>query len=98
MKKNLYLFAIMFFALTLFVSAPAKAVSSNSNNNSDSLVGGILNLLGLGSNNNNNNNNKDKHKTSTALPINNGVEFLMIAGVIIGITSVNKAKKLKTAY
>lgn len=32
---------------------------------------------------------------STHLPINNGVAFLMVAGVAIGITTVSKAKSLK---
>lgn len=33
--------------------------------------------------------------SSTHLPINSGVMFLMVAGVAIGVTTVNKAKAVK---
>ncbi|MGN6178744.1 MAG: hypothetical protein ACTHNW_06165 [Mucilaginibacter sp.] len=33
---------------------------------------------------------------STQLPINGGVEFLMVAGVVIGIVTVQKYKTVKT--
>ena len=35
--------------------------------------------------------------TPAHLPINNGVAFLMVAGVAIGVTSVSKSKTLKAA-
>jgi len=35
--------------------------------------------------------------STTQLPINGGVEFLMVAGVVIGIVTVQKYKTAKTA-
>lgn len=101
MKKIAYLFAIIFFVSAVF-TAPAKAedyfwsgehnIGTPAPNNSTPA-----------SNNNNSNNNGGDHKKGdggnggggTALPINSGVVLLMIAGLAIGITSLNKIKNLQ---
>jgi len=92
MKKHFYLFSTVLLAATIFLSAPAKAENRNSpqGNNCDN-------------NQPQGNDNKqvqspEQSKTSTVatsntqLPINNGIVFLMVAGVVIGITTVSKSK------
>jgi hypothetical protein len=98
MKKLIYLFAIT-IALNVFTSVSAKAATSTtSSNNDQNLITEILDWLGLGgssssnSYSNNSSSNNNSNSASTQLPINNGIVYLLIAGVTIGIVTVKKYK------
>jgi hypothetical protein len=107
MKKLIYLLSIT-IALTVFtsVNASAKTLAPFNNNTATvapgvmcDLVGDILGLLGGGSNSGSNSGSNcppaNGNGGSTALPINGSVEFLMIAGAIIGIATVQRYKIAK---
>lgn len=109
MKKLIYLLSIT-VALTIFSSSNASAKTLSSGATVSSAVPGVMcDLLGdiLGSIFGNNNNHSGSggsgsggsggNSGSTQLPINGGVEFLMIAGAIIGIATVQRHKIVKTA-
>lgn len=49
-----------------------------------------------GNDNNDHNDKGDKHKNDNNLPINNGVLFLTIAGMGIGVIMIRKNKAVKT--
>jgi hypothetical protein len=98
MKKLIYLFSIT-IALSVLTSVSAKAattITSYSSSSDQSLLSDLLDLLGFGGNSNSgssysgSNHNNSGTTAGTQLPINNGVVFLLIAGVTIGITTVRK--------
>jgi len=100
MKKIACLFAIIFFTSAVFTAAPAKA--------EDYFWAGEYNTGTPAPNNtpapnsNSTSNSGEDHKKGdggggTALPINGGVVLLMIAGLAIGVTTLNKTKSLKLA-
>jgi hypothetical protein len=109
MKKQFYFALIIVIASTMFFSAPAKAQSTNNSTgvSSEGFLGDILGWLGFGDGSSSSSSSSGKTGTttgtsgttsgqsSTALPINNGIVFLMLGGFAIGITTVAKARKLK---
>ncbi|WP_183572437.1 hypothetical protein HDF18_04595 [Mucilaginibacter sp. X5P1] len=103
MKKHIYLFSVIMLASTLFMAAPANAstitVATVTSNNSNSWLGDLLGLLGLDgpSGSGNTGNTGNTGGSGTQLPINNGLMFLMAAGVVIGITAIKKNKLIKLA-
>lgn len=87
MKKQFYILTIFFFALTMFQAPAAKA---------DGLFGFDWGWpWGWGGGNNGGNNNGGNKGGSTNLPINNGVLFLTIAGIGIGVIMIKKNKAAK---
>jgi len=111
MKKLIYLLSIT-VVLTVFTSVSANAQTLTSSSNTTSVAPGVmcdflsdlLNALfgnsGSTTTNNGNittNSGSTCNTGSTQLPINGGVEFLMAAGVIIGIVTVQRYKAVKTA-
>jgi hypothetical protein len=101
MKKHIYLFSVVMLASTLFMAAPAKAstitIATTTSNTSNSLLGDLLGLLGFGGTPANPGNTGTTGGSGTQLPINNGVVFLMAAGLVVGITAVKKNKLTKLA-
>jgi len=102
MKKQFYLVLIIVLASTMFLSAPAKAQSTYKSTgvSSEGFLGDILGWLGFGDGSSGKTGTTGTTGTtsgqsSTALPINNGIVFLMLGGFAIGITTVAKARKLK---
>jgi len=100
MKKQFYIFSLILVATTVFNALPVKAKDrnpnidynntwpkgSNSNESNYSSVGQSNGALKTA------NGAPFTPSSSTNLPINNGVVFLMIAGIIIGITTLKKYK------
>jgi hypothetical protein len=95
-----YLFSIV-FALSLFISVSAKADSNNSqfsNTGPENILTEILDFFGFGhSSNNTSPSNKPSNnpgtaaiQTNAALPINNEIVFLTIAGIMIGVTVIKR--------
>ena len=104
MKKQFYLLATIFVLSTAFMASPAKAdTGSNSNSNSDNWLQDILNDLFGGSGSTTNSGSTSGSGTTgtgtsgTALPINNGIVFLTIAGIAIGVVTVKNKNKLVNA-
>jgi hypothetical protein len=95
MKKQFYLFSIA-LVLSLFMSVSAKADSNSNSNNDGGIIQQTLDLLGLGGSNSNS--NPPANQGGTQLPINNGVVFLTIAGIAIGIVTLKRAKAVSTAF
>ena len=105
MKKNIFLVALVLFTAVLFNAPSVKA------ENTDKTWSKTENYTpdGYGSNsmNNTHNNgpgNNGSHNagngpaiSNTALPINNGVVFLFVAGMAIGIVTLKKFKSLTPA-
>ncbi|MGN6178745.1 MAG: hypothetical protein ACTHNW_06170 [Mucilaginibacter sp.] len=106
MKKLIYLFSIA-IALTIFTSTSASAQTLTPSVKAPGVMCDFLSdlLAALFGNNSNNTTTTTttsggsncNNTPSTQLPINGGVEFLMIAGVIIGIVTVQRDKTAKTA-
>jgi hypothetical protein len=107
MKKLIYLFSIT-IALTLFtsVSANAQTLAPSATKAPGVMCDFLSDLLSMffGSSTNTTsttttttNSGSTCGSTSTQLPINGGVEFLMIAGVIIGVVTVQRYKTVKPA-
>ncbi len=104
MKKKLYLFTIILIAVALFNVSTAKA--ENWAHDQDYSVGPGNNTSNNDNYSNNNHNNGPANNggktsdnapatSSTNLPINNGIVFLFIAGMVIGIVTIKKFKSLK---
>jgi len=102
MKKLIYLPSII-FALTVFTAVSANAQSWSSQNDQGQNQNDQDNQDGHS--NQGNHGDQDDHNhghddggdsSSTQLPINGGVEFLMVAGLIIGIIAVKRYKTAKT--
>ena len=105
MNKQIYIFSLILIAATFFNISSLKAEDRNPNADYNAGSGN--------SNNNNNESDYSKvcqnngalktdpapgtTSASAKLPINNGIVFLMIAGVIIGITTLKKYKSPKPA-
>ena len=101
MKKHIYLFSVIFLLSTILMAAPAKAstitVTTPIVNTSNSLLDGILGLLGLEGTTNTGGSTTPAGGSGTHLPINNGMIFLLLGGVAIGLTTINKNKLTKLA-
>lgn len=104
MKKLIYLFSIT-VALTIFTSVNASAKTSTLPANAASVAPGVMCdlfsdiwgiIFGTGSTGTNNNNHGNTTTGSTQLPINNGVVFLTIAGIVIGVTTLKRYKVANT--
>jgi hypothetical protein len=103
MKKLICLFS---FTLLLTASSLTASASTGTTttNGGDNLITSILDLLGLGGSGSGSGSTSGSTTTangggtcsSTQLPINNGIVFLMIAGVAIGIVTLKK-NNVKTA-
>jgi len=85
MKKQFYFFLIIFSSLAVFHTSTATAGGSDRDRGGK---GGSPAPTPTPS---------PSPAPSTGLPINNGVELLMIAGIVIGIVAVKKAKAVNTA-
>jgi hypothetical protein len=101
MKKQFYIFSLILIAATVFNVSSLKA--ENKNPNQDYNIG-TENSNGNECNYSNVSHTNGALKTdgafgapspSTNLPINNGVVFLMMAGLIIGIATLKKYKSDK---
>jgi len=89
MKKHFYLLSIVMLASSLFMAAPAKAESSNSNtNNQGGLINDLLDDLGLG--NSSSSGSTSGSGSNCALPINDDIVYLLIGSAVIGITTLNR--------
>jgi len=105
MKKLVYLFSIT-IALSIFTSASASAQTLAPSVKAPGVMcdflSDLISAFFGGSTNNTSttttNSGSNCGSTSTTqLPINGGVEFLMAAGVIIGIVTVQRYKTVKPA-
>ena len=76
MKKTAYLLCALLFAAFTFLASPAKAQMDLPCNGDDPISGTACNVP----------------NSNTNLPINNGVVYLFIAGLIVGIVAVKKQK------
>jgi hypothetical protein len=102
MKKSIYLFLVTLITVAFVNIIPAKAELSPQNpaytsarenaGNCDNNGYDIHRSTGPGTTNDNVPANPSG---STNLPINNGVIFLMIAGLSIGVITIKKYKSLK---
>jgi len=96
MKKIACLFAIIFFTSAVFTAATAKAEDYFWSGKYSTGTPAPSNTPAPNSNNGGDH-KKGDGGGGTALPINGGVVLLMIAGLAIGVTTLNKAKSLKLA-
>ena len=76
MKKTAYLLCAFLFAASTFMALPAKAQMDLPCNGDDPLSTSSC----------------DTPNNSTNLPINNGIIYLLIAGVVVGIVAINRCK------
>lgn len=89
MKKHIYLFAII-LATAFFNMPSAKAETPN-----NCFGGTPYQAPGCGSPGQPTNvNSLPQNTTSAHLPINNGVIFLFLSGITIGVITLNKIKTL----
>lgn len=107
MKKLIHLLSIA-IALTVFIASSASAqtdngLGNNGQNNGQSNQDGQGTDNGVGNDGQNNGHGNHGHgqddgsDTSTQLPINGGIVFLMIAGITIGVVAVKKNTAVKPA-
>lgn len=105
MKKQFYLFVVIVLASSILFAVPAKAQTAykSAGTGSESFWDTLLGLFGLGGTSSGKTGSTTGTSGTTsgqsgaALPINNGIVFLMLGGFAIGISAVAKAKKLKPA-